>query len=114
MSQDCSYNELYALQVLDDSMEPEFPRSCIIVIEPSQVCADGAYVVATVGEERWFRQFVRGNQGGPCLKALNPDYQEIPLSEGGYQIDGVIVQRNIRRQIKHYKPNHEDNGVALE
>ena len=43
MPQDCSYNELHPLQVLDDSMEPEFPKHCIIVIEPAEVCATGAY-----------------------------------------------------------------------
>ncbi|MEW8430755.1 MAG: S24 family peptidase, partial [gamma proteobacterium symbiont of Ctena orbiculata] len=52
MSNECSYNELYPLQVLDDSMEPEFPEKCIIVIEPSDVCATGAYVVAEAQGER--------------------------------------------------------------
>ncbi|KRT58611.1 S24 family peptidase, partial [endosymbiont of Ridgeia piscesae] len=55
MSNECSYNELYPLQVLDDSMEPEFPEKCIIVIEPAEVCATGAYIIAEVDGERWFR-----------------------------------------------------------
>ncbi len=113
MSQDCSYNELYALQVLDESMEPEFPKSCVIVIEPSQVCASGAFVVATVDGEHWFRQYLRNGETA-VLRALNSNYPDIPLVEGNYTIDGVIVQRNVRRQIKHYKPYQEDHGVALE
>ena len=104
MTQDCSYNELYALQVLDDSMEPEFPEKCIIVIEPSQVCASGAYVVSTVGEERWFRQFIRDEAGHEKLVALKAGYPDIDLKEGGYRIEGVIVQRNIQRETKHYNP----------
>ena len=111
MTQDCSYNELHALQVLDESMEPEFPKNCIIVIEPSQVCATGAYVIVTVGEERWFRQFVE-TEGGARLVALNDGFPDIPLKEGNYSIEGVIVQRNIRRKIKHYKPYQPNNGVA--
>ncbi len=113
MSQDCSYNELYALQVLDDSMEPEFPKACIIVIEPSRVCASGAYVVITVDGERWFRQFVRDEQGNEMLVALNENYPPIPLSGSEYQIEGVIVQRNIRRKTKHYNPYEPNNAVEL-
>ncbi len=104
MTQDCSYNELYALQVLDDSMEPEFPEKCVIVIEPSEVCASGAYVVSAVGEERWFRQFIRDEAGNEKLVALKEGYPDIELRDGGYRIEGVIVQRNIKREIKHYNP----------
>jgi SOS-response transcriptional repressor LexA len=111
MSQDCSYNELYALQVLDDSMEPEFPEKCVIVIEPSNVCATGAYVVSTVAGERWFRQFVREDNGKERLVALNSEYPDIDLNDTDFQIEGVIVQRNIKREIKHYQPYEPNNGV---
>ncbi len=110
MTQDCSYNELYALQVLDDSMEPEFSENSIIVIEPSQVCASGAYVVITVGEERWFRQFITGRDGNNKLVALKSGYPEIELAGTEYRIEGVIVQRNSGREIKHYKPYQTNNG----
>ncbi|PLX61187.1 S24 family peptidase [Sedimenticola selenatireducens] len=112
MTQDCSYNELYALQVLDDSMEPEFPAKCIIVIEPSEVCASGAYVIITVDGERLFRQWIRDGQGHAQLVALNPQYPSIALSGTNHKIEGVIVQRNIRRKIKHYKPYEENNGLV--
>ncbi len=114
MTQDCSYNELYPLQVLDDSMAPEFPRACVIVIEPSQVCADGAYIVASVAGERWFRQFRKDADGNARLVAVNRDFPEIPLVEGNYTIEGVIVQRNIRRKIKHYDPYRSDQGIPLQ
>ena len=104
MTQDCSYNELYALQVLDDSMEPEFPEKCIIVIEPSQVCANGAFVIITVDGERWFRQFLTDEDDKSRLVALKDGYPDIALDGSDYKIEGVIVQRNIKREIKHYRP----------
>ncbi len=110
MVQDCSYNELYPLQVLDDSMEPEFPAECVIVLEPSNVCATGAFVVATVGEERWFRQFIRTPEGGEKLVAMHPEHPDIELQERNYRIEGVVVQRNIDRKIKHYLPYEPNNG----
>jgi len=104
MSNDCSYNELYPLQVLDDSMEPEFPEKCIIVIEPSEVCATGAYILAEVNGERWFRQYIsEGNQGKKLL-ALNKGYPTMDLDDQTFKILGVVVQRNIGRKIKHYHP----------
>ncbi|MCB1850307.1 MAG: S24 family peptidase [Gammaproteobacteria bacterium] len=112
MTQDCSYNELHPLQVLDDSMEPEFPQSCIIVIEPSQVCANGAYVIAVVDEERWFRQYRKEGDGGEKLLATNPAYPEIPLEPGRFRIEGVVVQCNVRRKIKHYNPYRPNDGTA--
>ncbi|MES9936390.1 MAG: S24 family peptidase [Sedimenticola sp.] len=110
MTQDCSYNELYALQAMDDSMEPEFPNGCVIVIEPSEGCATGAYVVATVNGERWFRQYRKDGQGGEKLVALNSDYPEIDLAGTQFRIEGVIVQRNIKREVKHYQPFQPNNG----
>jgi len=113
MTQDCSYNELHPLQVLDDSMEPEFPKDCIIVIEPAEVCASGAYVIAVLGDERWFRQYFKDVEGKQKLVAANPEYPEIPLEPGKYRIEGVIVQRNVRRKIKHYNPYQPANAVEL-
>ena len=104
MSNDCSYNELYPLQVLDDSMEPEFPEKCIIVVEPSEVCATGAYVVAEVNGERWFRQYLSQGDKGKRLVALKDEYPAIELDGQAFKILGVVVQRNIGRKIKHYHP----------
>lgn len=112
MNQDCSYNELYPLQVLDDSMEPEFPKKCVIVIEPSQVCADGAFVIVSVNGERLFRQMVKSSDENHRLCPLNPAYSEVSLQGVEHKIEGVIVQRNIRRKIKHYKPYLPNNGEA--
>ncbi|WP_177418962.1 S24 family peptidase [endosymbiont of Lamellibrachia barhami] len=111
MSNECSYNELYPLQVLDDSMEPEFPAKCIIVIEPAEVCATGAYIVAEVDGERWFRQYVSEGDGKKRLQALKAGYPTIDLTGKRFKILGVIVQRNVKRDIKHYSP-YVPNGGA--
>ena len=102
MLDDCSYNELFALQVLDDSMEPEFPDKCIVVIEPASACASGAYVFIEVEGVRWFRQYLQDEQGNPRLVALNDLYPDIELDGIEHKILGVIVQRNIKRKVKHY------------
>jgi len=99
--------------MLDTSMEPEFPKDCIIVIEPSKVCASGAFVLINVAGEHWFRQFVKNEQDDARLVAVNADFPDIPLGDNDYQIEGVIVQRNVKRKIKHYKPYQPNNGVAL-
>jgi len=112
MTQDCSYNELYALQVLDDSMEPEFPAKCVIVIEPSEVCASGAYVIINVDGERLFRQLMRDDSGQEQLVPLNPQYPTTALAGTNHKIEGVIVQRNIRSKIKHYKPYEHNSHLA--
>jgi len=101
MTQDCSYNELFALQVLGDSMEPEFPDKCIVVIEPADQAANGAYVFVEVGGVRWFRQYVEDDDGRRLI-ALNDLYPYIDLEGVDWKVLGIIVQRNIRREIKHY------------
>ncbi len=106
MTQDCSYKELYALQVLDDSMEPEFPEKCVIVIEPSDRCSNGAYVIVSVAGDRFFRQYIEDPANGKQLCALKPGHDPIFLDSQPFTIEGVIVQRNIRREIKHYTPYH--------
>jgi SOS-response transcriptional repressor LexA len=104
MSKDCSYNELYPLQVLDNSMEPEFPEKCIIVVEPSEACASHAYVVAEAEGQRWFRQYIPKGNSDKRLVALNQAYPDIELKTGEFKILGVVVQRNIGRKVKHYYP----------
>lgn len=99
----CSLLEPYALQVLGDEMEPEFPDQCIVVIAPTDQCSDQSYVFAEVDGVRWFRQYIKDDSGAERLVALNPRYPAIALAGVDWSVLGVIVQRNIRRQIKHYQ-----------
>jgi SOS-response transcriptional repressor LexA len=99
----CSLREPYALQVLGNEMEPEFPDQCIVVIQPEDNCTDGMNVFVEVEGVRWFRQYRRDQTGRETLVALNDHYPEIDLTGLEWQVLGIIVQRNIRRQIKHYR-----------
>lgn len=103
----CSLQEPFALQVLGDQMEPEFPDKCIVIIEPTSQCRDGMYVFVEVEGVRWFRQYQRDDDGREWLIALNDLYPEIELTGLEWQVLGVIIQRNIRRKIKHYSYRNE-------
>jgi SOS-response transcriptional repressor LexA len=98
----CALQEPFALQVLGPDMEPEFPDRCVVIIEPTGTCRDGMYVFAEVEGVRWFRQFRRGADGRQQLVSLNQDFPDIDLTGLEWTVLGVIIQRNIRRNIKHY------------
>ena len=99
----CSMREPFALQVLGDQMEPEFPDKCIVIIDPTDQCVNGMYVFVEVEGVRWFRQYRRMGDGKETLIALNDLYPEIDLTGLDWKVLGVIIQRNVRRRIKHYE-----------
>lgn len=96
----CTEAEPFALQVLDDSMEPEFKRGCVVVIDPTGVARDGAFVVVKLGGEFVLRQLA-GGEGELRLVPLNERYLSQPLSAGVAAIKGVVVQRAGRRRSEH-------------
>ena len=102
MSDSCG-NEPFALRVLGDSMEPEFPEGNIIIIDPDAVVKEGSYVFAQLKEKDYiFRQLhIDGDKY--YLKSLKEGYPTLEIS-GLDVIHGVIVQGGgIRRsQRKHY------------
>ena len=97
----CSAKEPFALQVLGNSMEPEFPDGCIIIVEPSDQCLSGMYIMTLVEGVRWFRQYIKDDQG-ERLVALNDLYPEIPLEGLDWKVEAIVRQRNIKRKVKHY------------
>ncbi len=106
----CSMHEPYALQVLGADMEPEFPDKCVVIVEPTEQCRSGMFVFAEVEGVRWFRQYRRDDQGREWLLALNTSFPQIELTGLEWKVLGVIIQRNIRRQVKHYE--YRDAGAA--
>lgn len=106
----CALHEPFALQVLGPDMEPEFPDRCVVIIEPSDACRSGMYVFAEVEGVRWFRQYRRDAQGREWLVALAEHFPDIELTGLEWKVLGIIIQRNIRRQIKHY--DYRDAGPA--
>lgn len=96
----CGENEPFALQVLGDSMEPEFEHGSIIVLDPGHPPFSGAYVVAQYEGEFIFRQFVQEGDKR-YLKPVNPNYPTIELTKP-CPIKGVVWQKTYKRQRKHY------------
>ncbi|MDZ4200787.1 MAG: S24 family peptidase [Gallionella sp.] len=103
----CSGNEMVALMVLGDSMQPEFTEGEILVIEMGAPATDGAFVIAEVAKEDFiFRQLKRDAHGGWLLHALNPAYPDTAIS-GLEIIKGVVThkkQPGSRKSVKYYVP----------
>lgn len=96
----CAEAEPFALQVTDDSMEPEFARGCIIIIDPTGIVRDGAYVFAVDNKDEYIFRQLRIIDGRYLLVALNEAYDFIEIS-GIERIEGVITQRAGRRRSYH-------------
>lgn len=92
----CSAAAPFALQVLGDSMHPEFENGAIIIIDPEGVVRDGAYVVAEHDGEHIFRQ-LRFYEEKYYLQPLNDLYDTIEIT-GLEVITGVIVQKAGKRR----------------
>ncbi|MDH3693770.1 MAG: S24 family peptidase [Gammaproteobacteria bacterium] len=92
----CAGSEPFALQVLGDSMEPEFRDGAIVIVEPGVVVDDGCYVVAQHNEEYVLRQLNIHEQRW-YLKPLNEDYETVEIS-GLDTIRGRVIQRTGRRR----------------
>lgn len=101
----CSGNEMVALMVLGDSMQPEFSEGEILVIEMGMAAGEGAFVIAEVAKEDFiFRQLKRDAQGGWLLHALNPAYPDTAIA-GLEIIKGVVThkkQPGKRKEVKFY------------
>ena len=96
----CIEAEPFALRVTDDSMEPEFAAGCIIIVDPTGVAKDGAFVLAEIDGEYIFRRLERRNEGDR-LVALNHDYAPVALAAGLAPVRGVVVQRAGARRSYH-------------
>ena len=100
----CKEAEPFALRVLDDSMEPEFRRGCIIVIDPTGRATDGSYVLVEGQTDVLFRQ-LKKNGSDWQLQPLNTQYAASnEVNDDLSNVMGIIVQRaGVRRSYhKHY------------
>lgn len=96
----CSESEPFALQAIDDSMEPEFDAGCIIIIDPTGVSRDGAYVFAKDNEREYIFRQLRIIDDRYYLVPLNELYETFEIS-GIKQIEGVIIQRAGKKRSYH-------------
>lgn len=103
----CSSTEPFALQVIDDSMEPEFKQGVIIVIDSQGHVQSGSFVIAEIESGYIFRRlFIE--DGNHILRAAKEGHEEILLG-GLEQIKGVIIQQTAptgkRKDRVHYYPD---------
>lgn len=95
----CASDEPFALQVLGDSMEPEFEHGCIIVIDPAGVIQNGCFVLAEINGEYIFRQLLVQEER-LYLKPMKSSYETIQIPNL-QAITGVIVQKAGTRRSQH-------------
>ena len=101
----CSAKAPYALQVLGDSMEPEFRDGAVIIVDPNLPPFHGAYIVCDHNGETTFRRYVE-RDGRRFLVAVNEGYADEELNES-FSLRGVVTQqarnrRNGLKRAKHY------------
>ncbi len=96
----CIEAEPYALRVTDESMAPEFPRGCVVIVDPTGLAADGAFVLAEHNDELIFRR-LRLKDGDVRLEALGVGYEVVRPQNGLAAIRGIVVQRAGRRRRDH-------------
>lgn len=92
MESSCSGTEPFALQVLDDSMEPEFKKDCIIIIDASATVTHECYVMASVENGYIFRQLLIEDDKyfiAPLNEAYMHEKREVTFED----LEGVIVQQ---------------------
>lgn len=88
----CSGSEPFALQVQDDSMEPEFKKDCIIIVDTSATVRHESYVMALIENGYIFRQLlIEGDKYfiAPLNEAYKHEKREIAFDA----LEGVIVQQ---------------------
>lgn len=92
MQSSCSGTEPFALQVLDDSMEPEFKRGCIIIIDASAMVEHECYVMASVESGYTFRQLLIEDDRY-FIQPLNEAYAHEKREVSFEALEGRIVQQ---------------------
>ena len=92
MESSCSGSEPFALQVLDDSMEPEFKKGCIIIVDTSATVRHECYVMALVENGYIFRQLLIENDKY-FITPLNEAYIHEKREVAFDALEGVIVQQ---------------------
>lgn len=85
----------YALRIKDASMEPQFPKDTILIIDPNRTPKDRSFAVIQLQNhsEAIFRQIIF--DGPNCyLKPTSPDFDQFKMSRLGEadHILGILVQ----------------------
>jgi SOS-response transcriptional repressor LexA len=91
----------FSLRVEGDSMEPEFPRGCIIFVEPECNAQNGDYVIVCLDgtNQATFKQLVIDG-GHRYLKPLNPRYPIIAAERDARICGAVREMRKAYRDLR--------------
>jgi len=110
----CTEAEMFALRVQDDSMQPEFAKGCIVVVDPTGRASHNAYVIVKLltsnnrtdinsGDKAFdqlvFRQ-LKSVDNSWQLHALNASYPALTIKDLSTVL-GVVVQRAGARRSYH-------------
>ncbi|BBV03974.1 repressor [Providencia rettgeri] len=94
----CSEDSFW-LDVIGDSMTSSsglsIPEGMVILVDPNVEAVSGKLVVAKVGNEATFKQYIV-DAGSHYLKPLNSQYRMTPIN-GNCKIIGVVVDARIKR-----------------
>jgi len=90
---DIKGNNLFAVRVINDSMEPEFTEGDIVIINPNLEAKSGDFVIAKNGEEEVTvkKLVVKGSTS--MLVPLNPKYDPILIDGPHIRIIGKVVEK---------------------
>ena len=88
-------NEAFAVNMNDSSMEPQFPRGSILILDPNKPANDRSYALIQLSEEGVFifRQLLV-DANHQFLKPLNPDLNAFPMRLLGEEdsVIGVLIE----------------------
>lgn len=102
----CSSSALIALQILDDSMAPEFTPGQIVVVDNNARLYNGVFVVVQIGEDWLIRRWQPCSDETVLLEALSDRVDSVRVEASSVNVKGVVVQKAGRRRKdrRHYRP----------
>ena len=96
----CVSLEPFALQVLDDSMAPDFPAGAVVVVDPGEPPEDGCFVVIQHDGEVLLRRLRLGparDEGGRA-RFVAPGRPDLaPEGDWRHLVRGVVTGVRLRR-----------------
>ena len=106
----CASAEPFALQVLGNSMAPEFSEGCVVIVDPGGPLCHGAFVVAEHGdgvilrqlnidEGQWSLSALASGHPASGLQALRSSGALSPSGQGGGERSVRTIFRNLGRRL---------------
>lgn len=93
---DVKGDNIFALRVAGDSMEPEFHEGEVVIVNPHLEAMPNDFVVVKNPEgEATFKQLKKYGESW-VLHPLNPRYPDIEVNPGEFQVIGRVVKKEKR------------------